>query len=243
MVGGVMKVLLLAPHADDELLGAGGMLLRMKNEGHEVLCVLVALSDIQMNGVGLVTRGTRGTEFINSCKVLCTEKPVLLNYIDSKLDTVPISGIIKDLEGVIEFFHPDIVLIPEPSFHQDHQVVHRAGIAALRPMGIWQPSQILLYEVPNSRWHNAETAFTPNYYVDIHDTIEEKKRLFKDAYASQLRFIVRNETGIETQARYRGYEAGCEYAEAFYLLKEVRRCATSRKDLIDQIIKPRVEKC
>ena len=180
------RIIVVSPHADDELFGCGGTLLKYKERGAKIKCVLVTCSDLYMHHLGRVVKGSeREYEFAKVCEHISTEPFDNYKFNDAVLDTVPIMEIVKRLEETIRKFKPTIVFLPEPSYHQDHQVVHRAMISALRPTGYWQPSSIYLYEVPTSVWHGADKQFSPNVYVDIGDLIHEKCRLLKECYPSQ----------------------------------------------------------
>ena len=216
------RILLVAPHADDELFGAGGTLLRMKAQGHVIKLVLVACSDILLNHLHRKVAGdTRRREFEESARILSTEESIIYFMKDSELDAQPIAQLVSHLDRDIDEFKPDVIFIPEPSYHQDHQHVHRACVAALRPTKERLPSRILAYEVPTST--GIQDRFVPNVYVDVSDFVEEKKSVLKDVYASQYS-AERGKLTIDGMVRhgsYRGIEAGLEHAEAFQLLREV----------------------
>lgn len=218
------KILLVAPHADDELIGAGGSLLRWKAEGSRVLIVLVASSNIKHRHTRVVTEGSvREHEFLNSAKLLSTDDPVLLRMEDSKLDCTPLQKLVHELDNILEHWKPDIMLYPEPSYHQDHQYVNRACTAALRPTKRQLPQRILTYEIPTSTWVGSAEPFVPNYYVDIEETLEQKLEIFKSVYVSQSTETERVKLavqGIRDHSTYRGLECGLKSAEAFRLLQE-----------------------
>lgn len=219
------RIMLVAPHADDEMFGAGGTLLRLKSEGCEIKLILVACSDIWMHHVGCTVGGnTRRDEFVNSAKQLSTEDPMIYYMNDSRLDEEPIGGLIRLLDGEIRSFRPDVFFMPEPSYHQDHQYVHRACVASLRPTVAFCPSKILAYEVPTSTWSGIQSKFVPNVYVNIDQYHELKCSLFKDVYRSQ--YVDRERKalamdGMISHMRYRGCEIGVEFAEAFMLMREI----------------------
>lgn len=223
-----MKVLVISPHADDELFGCGGTLLRLKEQGCIIKCVLVACSDIHMHHNGLVKSEERANEFIESCRLLSTEIPSIYYMRDSHLDKEPLSSLVTKLDFEIDSFKPSMMFIPEPSYHQDHQYVYKACIASLRPTKDFLPSQILAYEVPTNTWHGMESPFKPNVYYKLsYELVERKKFILQNVYSSQV--VYENERGqlslnaIERHTAYRGIESnGYGHAEAFMLLKELR---------------------
>ena len=224
-----MKVLVIAPHADDELFGCGGTLLKLKRAGHEIKCVLVACDKINMRHIGYVSAETRAKEFEESCLQLSTAKPFIMYMKDSMLDCEPISNLVTKLDQIIAEFEPNLMFIPEPSYHQDHQYVYQACIASLRPTKSKLPNEVLAYEVPTSTWNGLEQTFKPNVFYELtEEDIEEKTKVFTTCYLSQVAQECErgalSVTSIKTHALYRGIEANVstKYAEAFALLRSVK---------------------
>jgi LmbE family N-acetylglucosaminyl deacetylase len=218
------RILIVAPHADDELFGAGASLLRWRDAGAEIHMVLVACSDVRMRHTGgVVTATTRAAEFTASAEAVSTTPPTILWMHDTRLDEQPLSALVSRLDDVLDRFRPDLMLIPEPSYHQDHQYVNRACVAALRPTGGARPNKVLAYEVPTSTGIGSP-AFLPNMYVNVTGELERKADLLRRIYVSQYTAIERGglaEHGMRRHAAYRGAECGVEFAEAFVVLREL----------------------
>ena len=223
MIDATDRVLVVAPHADDELIGMGGSLLKWKSIGAEIHIVLVACSDVKMAHAGSIVSGeTRVSEFKEICGHISTIEPKILNFKDSFLDTYPISELITILDNIIVDFMPTVVAYPEPSYHQDHKIVNSACTASLRPTKKCRPELIVTYEIPTSTWVGSASPFTPNYFVDISNHIEEKIDLFERIYKSQFTVVDRQKLaskGISDHASYRGMECGYEYAESYQILQ------------------------
>ncbi len=216
------RILVVAPHADDELIGLGGSLLKWKSIGSESHIVLISCSDVKMVHANSVVSGeTRAEEFRNVCEQISSTAPRIIGYKDSCLDTYPISEIVTILDEIIEDFRPTVVAYPEPSYHQDHQVVNRACTAALRPTKIYRPDLIMTYEIPTSTWTGSGRNFEPNFFVDITEQMSEKIFLFENMYKSQFTVEERQKlasNGIRDHASYRGMECSHKYAESFQIL-------------------------
>ena len=219
------RVLFVAPHSDDELFGAACTLLQMKESGYRIRMILVCCSDIKMRHVNkVVTQDERRAEFLRSAKALSTEPPVVLDFEDSFLDVRPMSDLVTKLDEQLDDFKPDVLFLPEPSYHQDHQYVNRACLAAIRPTGKHVPDRILAYEVPTST--SVGFDFASNYYVVANGHLKMKLQLFEECYGSQYTTKDRGALaadGILRHAQYRGIEIGCDAAEAFLLMREVIR--------------------
>ena len=219
-----MKVLVISPHSDDELIGVGGSLLKWKALGYKIKILLVCCSDVYMLHLkGKAKASTRRDEFMRSNSLLSTEDPVILGYEDSKLDTYPQAKLVSVLDSEIDSFRPDMFIYPEPSYHQDHQYVSYACNASLRPTKEFRPKTILNYEIPTSIWTGNGAKFNPNYFVDVSETMGTKLDAFQKIYKSQVSEDRKKLAlkGIADHARYRGMECGVEYAESFQLLFEL----------------------
>ena len=217
------KILVISPHTDDELFGCGGTLLKMKKKGHDIKLAVMSCSDRYLSHLGrTVTEDEQWREFVKCAEHISTNKPEKFES-TTRLEEVQDFKVVRWLDNLILDYKPSIVFIPEPSYHQEHQIVYRSSIAACRPtFGDRSIESVFLYEIPTSTWSGAQQVFKPNVYVDISDFIDEKLQIFKDVYKIQYTEQKRNllgEKGIKSHAKYRGIEASQEYTESFMLIK------------------------
>ena len=216
------KLLVIAPHSDDEVLGCGGLISKIKKEGGKVFVLIFNLG-FEKNDTkeSQDKRKQEVKEAMNALKVddyhLVHEKAD-----DNRdLDAEPLHSLIEVIESTsnvsLEKISPTIVAIPTIfSHHQDHVHVHNACIAALRPISTPVSSTVLSYEAPeHSRW-SSSGVFEPNFFVEIDDVIENKIMAFSK-YSSQIRLGGRDADSIRSQAKYRGQEVGKNLCEAFYV--------------------------
>ena len=215
-------LLVVAPHSDDEVLGCGGLISKIKNEGGKVFVLIFNLGfEKDDTKESQEKRKNEVKEAMNTLKVddyhLVHDKPD--NNRD--LDMEPLHSLIEIIESTsnvsLEKISPTIVAIPTIfSHHQDHVHVHNACIAALRPISTPVSSVVLSYEAPeHSRW-SSSGVFEPNFFVEIDDVIENKIMAFSK-YSSQIRLGGRDADSIRNQAKYRGQEVGKNLCEAFYV--------------------------
>ena len=116
------SILVIAPHADDELIGLGGSLLKWKGLGSKTLIALVACSDIYMHHKKQIVEGSvRLREFAEICGEISSEEYINLGMKDSELDPHPLSQLVSQLDKIIEEFNPSVIIFPEQSYHQDQQ--------------------------------------------------------------------------------------------------------------------------
>ena len=216
------KLLVIAPHSDDEVLGCGGLISKIKKEGGKVFVLIFNLG-FEKNDTkeSQDKRKQEVKEAMNALKVddyhLVHEKADDNRDLDAK----PLHSLIEIIESTsnvsLEKISPTIVAIPTIfSHHQDHVHVHNACIAALRPISTPISSVVLSYEAPeHSRW-SSSGVFEPNFFVEIDDVIENKIMAFSK-YSSQIRLGGRDADSIRNQAKYRGQEVGKNLCEAFYV--------------------------
>lgn len=216
------KTLIIAPHADDEVLGCGGLIAKYSSSV-EFHVALATVGDITFHHAGKVIGAeTRKAEFARAMESLgVTSLEVLFEGYESKMDTLPLREIVTKLDNLIRAAQPTAVLIPYPSFHQDHQVVFKAAFAALRPQPHNHVKFVAMFEYPLIAW-NYESLNSSMIYINITDTIDRKIEALK-CHASQIRpgrHTINPET-VALWAEKRGLEVGIQFAEAYRLLKMI----------------------
>tara|TARA_Y100000590_G_scaffold279012_1_gene313289 strand:+ start:70 stop:756 length:687 start_codon:yes stop_codon:yes gene_type:complete len=215
------KLLVIAPHSDDEVLGCGGLISKVKKSGGKVFVLIFNLGFEKDDTSESQER--RKNEVKNAMNVLDVDDYHLVNSEPNNnrnLDSKPLHDLIEVIESTsnvsLEKISPTIVAIPTIfSHHQDHVHVHHACIAALRPISTPVSNVVLSYEAPeHSRW-SASGIFEPNFFVEIDDEIDIKIQAFLK-YESQVKPGGRDADSIKNQAKYRGQEVGKNLCEAYY---------------------------
>ena len=216
-----MKILIIAPHPDDETLGCGGTIAKHANNGdHVTLCIVTTAYAPDWPDEYLKVRDQ---QIDNAVKILGIENVIELGYPTVKLDTLPQKDITERLSEVIREVGPDIVYIPfKGDLHRDHRIVFESALVALRPVQS-TVQKILAYEtLSETEWGQALAPFIPTVYNNISTSIEQKIQAFQ-AYKTELREFPhpRSIEGINSLAKKRGSEINVEYAEAFVLIREI----------------------
>lgn len=214
-----MKILVFAPHNDDEILGVGGTIRKYIKESHDVY-------------VCEITSGARKellqSEARSAHNLLGIKESIFLNIpvgTVSKMDQFELNNKIND---VVTRIRPDIVFLPfTGDMHMDHGAVAESAMVSLRPIGDYSVREIYMYEtLSETGWNfpTSEKSFTPNTWIDITDTIDEKISAMK-CYKSQILQYPhpRSIESIIALAQYRGATVGVEYAESFVLVRKVIR--------------------
>jgi len=217
-------VLVIAPHADDEVLGAGGAMARWAAEGHAVT-------------VAVVTRGTAPL-YTEAEEALCRREAAAAHdllgvrstrYLDlpaAALDAVPGRDLNAGVLDLVRACAPDEVYLPFPGdLHVDHQRVFQAAMVACRPNRPGYPKGLYAYETLSETNWNApylSPGFLPNHYVDISGFLEVKLAALA-CFQSQLAPWPQERSlkALEALAVLRGATVSLRAAEAFVTLRSV----------------------
>ena len=218
-----MRILIIAPHMDDEVLGCGGTILRHVNDGHKVSVCVVA-----NRAYDHVYNKARIEQEKNACRkaqaILGYHDLTFLDLPDERLDTCQID-IIVPLEETLQRVLPDIVYIPHRGdMNQDHRAVFEAARVACRPFAPYRIQSLRVFEVPSSTDQVtaiSEWPFCPTMYVDVTDTLAKKIEAMA-CYETESRPFPhpRSPEGLTAYAKKRGMEIGMKAAEAFMVLRE-----------------------
>ena len=219
---------MIAPHADDEVLGCGGLISKIKSAGGKVFVLIFNVGSIEKFNNKKFTE-LRKKETLTAMKFLKVDKydtifdsPNDNRYLDSKPLHELISKIEIESKVSLEKIKPTIVAIPSiNSHHQDHVHVFKACLAALRPLRTPRADMIISYEVPeHSRW-SSSGVFQPNLYIDIEKHLTRKISAFYK-YKSQVRAGGRDKHTIKNHAEYRGKEVGRKACEAYFVHRLIK---------------------
>lgn len=220
-----MNVLVFAPHADDEVLGAGGTIAKRAAAGDTVYVCVVT------KGSAPLYSEERTREVQRECReadtLLGVKETFFLNLPAVMLETVPRYELNGKISEIVQRTEPDEVYIPHRGDMQiDHKMVVDACMVALRPRGRHIVRRIYAYEtLSETGWDipNTVNEFIPTVYEDISVTIQRKLEAMK-VFSVQLgQFPAARSLGaLESLARYRGATVNCEAAEAFSLIREIK---------------------
>lgn len=220
-----MRVLVIAPHADDEIIGPGGMIARRVSEGHEVF-------------VCIVTRGIEplfSDEYMRNLRfetLRCHERIGIKDHYFLEFPSVMLekenrNEINAGISDVIQTVCPEEVFLPHlGDLQKDHQIVAESAMVALRPKYKHVVKRAYAYEtLSETGWNmpNIQNAFMPNVYMDISGYLQDKLDAL-GAYKSQLSDFpsARSIQAIEALAKFRGASINVKAAEAFMLIREIK---------------------
>jgi len=220
-----MKILVVAAHPDDELLGLGGTVAAHVAQGDTVQLAI-------MCGGGSVRYVPEGSPSVRkeaeqAAEILGVAELILRDLPDQRLDTLPISQIAGEIESLLKSFCPDTVYSHFcGDINRDHRVLAEAVMVAARPYAAPFVREILMYETPSStEWGlpQLSSAFIPNVFVDITNFLETKLRAFSCYSAESCpEPHPRSLPALRARAQYWGSLVNREAAEPFIAVRSLR---------------------
>lgn len=224
------RILVVAAHPDDEILGMGGTMAKDIKDGDKVsVCIL---------GEGITSRYDRREEAKEeeiqqlendsrrALEILGVKDVSYHRLPDNRFDSVDLLDIVKIIEKTLKQVKPEVIYTHHRGdLNIDHRITFDAVMTATRPQGNNRVRKILSFEVPSSTdWvdPSPERAFLPNVFVDISDTLDKKIEAIK-TYQSEIRNFPhpRSIEAITITARKWGTKVGLNMVEAFVAIKEV----------------------
>ena len=218
------KILVVAPHPDDETLGCGGTLLRARDAGVEIVWLIMTRIGSHI-GATPERIAERDREIEDVAKAYNVRETVRFDFPTARLDTLPMGDVVEQMSQVVRRVAPTDIYLPfRRDAHSDHAIVFDAGVAVSKWFRYPSVRRVLVYETQSETDFDLSPdslGFRPNIFVDIFATIEEKLRvagIFKSEFSAHP--FPRSMKGIEALATLRGAASGFEAAEAFMLLRE-----------------------
>jgi LmbE family N-acetylglucosaminyl deacetylase len=223
------KILIIASHPDDEVLGCGGSMAKWSMDGHEVHVLIMA--------EGATSRGKSRDRVAHQKElsklkqsankvgeILGVKSLKLLDLPDNRMDSIDLLDVVKEIESVVDKLKPGVVVTHHfGDLNIDHRIIHEAVITACRPQPGHPVKRILVFEVPSAtEWRSPTVGnhFVPNWFEDISETVELKIKAL-EAYGSEMQEWPHSRSieAVKHLARWRGVSVGCKAAEAFMLIR------------------------
>lgn len=219
------KVLVVAAHPDDEVLGCGGTIAMHAEVGDEVHVLILAEGATGRDPIrDREKRRPELTRLAQSARravdILKAKSLTLHDFPDNRMDSVDILDVAKLVESHIKRVRPGIVYTHHAGdLNIDHRRVHEGVVVACRPLPSSAVRTLLFFEAASStEWRPPASGacFAPNWFVDVSATLGLKLKAL-DAYRSEMRPWPhpRSRKAVEHLARWRGATAGVDAAEGF----------------------------
>ena len=223
------KILVVAAHPDDEILGCGGTIKRLVDEGCTAYTLIL--------GEGITSRDEKRDrderiveieelkKQVNEANRIIGVKEVFLHdFPDNRFDTVALLDIVKVIENIKNELQPDIIFTHyKNDLNIDHQITHKAVLTAMRPMKGECVKELYSFEVLSSTEWNYPLSFSPDVFFDISDYMEYKKKAMQ-IYKSELNDFPhpRSLEGMDISAKSWGLKVGLSYVEAFKTVRVLK---------------------
>lgn len=223
------RVLVIAAHPDDEVLGMGGTIAKLVKAGSTVDVLIVtdgSTSQYRESAHLAEIIEAKKKETRNCADVLGVRDLFYGELPDMKLDTIPHVRINQVIEEVIDRVQPDTVYTHFwGDVNCDHQNVYKSTLVAVRPVLGQVVRELYCYRVPSStEWmpNKVDTMFMPNCFVDIKDFAEQKYKAFA-CYSTELREYPhpRSVQYLRENDKVVGLRVGLFIAEEFVLLRKL----------------------
>ena len=216
------KTLVIAPHLDDETIALGGTIKKLSKAKMEVNVIIVGghLPPVYNKKNYIITK----KESQKALKILGVKKTYYFDLPALEFHKDYYQTVNSEINNIMNKFNPTAVFIPFPDRHIDHRTVFDCAMVNTRPNKVKHPKCVLSYETLSETHWNApyiEANFTPDFFVNIDETIKDKIKALK-CYQSQIKNnLSRSVKAVESLAAFRGSQNGCKYAEGFKLIRAI----------------------
>jgi N-acetylglucosamine malate deacetylase 1 len=216
------KIVVISAHPDDEILGAGGTLLKHKKEGDIILWIIVTNMN-ESDGFSKERILSRNDEIQKVSKEMKFDQVVQLNYPTCSLSGSSLKSLVSDISINFNKFEPQVIYCPNRSdAHSDHRIIFDAVISCTKSFRYPFIEKVLMYEcISETEFAPAliEKVFLPNYFVNISNYLRKKLKVMS-IYSSEIgeHPFPRSLKNIEALSIFRGASSGFQNAEAFQLI-------------------------
>jgi len=217
------RVLIIAAHPDDEILGCGGFLSKYSNTVEFSVIFIAEGDSCRFDNPNLTPQVLKKIKFRESCarKALSLFKVTDIDFHNlpcGRLDTIDIIEINKIIEKKIMSFKPTILLSHYSNdINNDHRIIARSVEMASRPVPGFD-FNVFSFEILSSTEWNLKDPFNPNFFIQLSEEDVKNKIEAIKIYDGEVRKFPhsRSAKGVKYLSHYRGMQIGATFAEAFY---------------------------
>ena len=222
------KILVIAPHADDEVLGCGATMAKACAKGDEVfvlICTNASVGAPELFSAELIKQIR--SEAVTAHRLIGIKETFFFDLPAPALDQYPRYKMSNEISAVIRNIGADTVYIPHRGdCHKDHTIIHECAMVACRPLSNCSVKHVYAYEtLSETEWGEPIAAdfFIPVKYNTFSVNEFKKKLDAMSCFKSQLYPFPasRSLEAIEALAKYRGCTLSAERAEAFEVLRDI----------------------
>jgi len=229
------RILVVSPNISDAVLGCGGMLAARAADGDEIK--VMVLSDgltsrarsleLGLQAIDLDILEKQGREAL---QILGIQSVGFFRFPDNRFDQVPMLDLVKIIEASKIRFQPDeVYTTSDCDLGVDQKQTCLAVVTAFRPQPNDNMTALYAFEVNSStEWNfcRKDRTYLPDTFFDISATLDCKLQAYRTLILEQRPANhARSVEAVVDHARMRGCHVGMMAAEAFMLLRAVRKIA------------------
>jgi len=223
------KILIVAAHPDDEILGCGGTVARLIKQGCSAYTLILGEGITSRDEQRDIKKRSRDLlelkeQAVQANRAIGIKEVYFCGFPDNRFDSKPILDIIRAIEKIKIKIKPDIIYTHfAKNLNIDHQITYKAVITATRPLTNETVKEIYSFEILSSTEWNYPISFSPDLFIDITSGLKDKIRALR-CYKSELRTSShpRSTHGVILNAEYWGTRVGIKYAEAFKTVRVIK---------------------
>jgi len=230
-----MKILVIAAHPDDDVLGMGGTILKHTSNGDLVNVVYLATGisarHFTSSKISEKEKAQMKKEITalrknakDACRILKVNNVKFYDFPDNAMDTVPLLEITKTIEKEISKIKPDRIYTNHfGDLNIDHRTTFNATLTACRPLDS-KVKELICFEVLSSTEWNYPYNFNPNYFVNIKSQLDKKIKALT-RYKNEIEKFPhpRSSQNLKMVAGRWGSISGNQAAEAFEIIRKIEK--------------------
>jgi LmbE family N-acetylglucosaminyl deacetylase len=219
------KILVIAPHPDDEVLGCGGLIKKASERGDEVYVLVISRGTPKFYSDDKILNVRN--EAMKAHKILGVTETAFLDFHAPELDVTNKAEISREISKFISQWNVSELYLPHRGdIHHDHRAVFESALVAARPVGNYTVKNIYAYEtLSETEWAPpfGDDAFIPTHFENIENQIQYKLEAMQ-CFKSQVRPFpsTRSLETIEALAKFRGATVGFLRAEAYMTIRTIQ---------------------
>lgn len=215
------KVLVIAAHPDDELLGCGGTVAKHVLKGDQVTSIIICEGDsLRYDGLS----ENHQSQIFKAAQVMGVKDIRSLKFPDQKLETILLTDLIEPILKIVREIKPQIIYCQfGGDINRDHKILFEAILVATRPTEEFIESIYAFDTVSSTEWGFPRN-FVPDTWIDISSTLDIKLKAMS-MYKTELRDYPhpRSLKAIEYKAYATGAECLMKAAESFITVRRTLR--------------------